>query len=144
MLLLVVQPDLENAQHFRQLQVLRAREQSLDARVDMGAEGGNAFAVRPRDETAPRPRLPRSGRDIVGIEEIRELLVENSIAGKMRDQEEVFEEPGGMRATRKASRQNARGSLGAARGISAPSSRRRRRTADEVAGGMPIPGWRSD
>src|SRR5947209_2685009 len=98
MLLLVMQPDLENAQHFRQLRVLRAREQSLDARVDVDAEGGNAFAVRPRDEAAPRPRLPRSGRDVVGIEEIRELPVEDSIAGKMRDQEELLEEPGGVRA----------------------------------------------
>src|SRR5258708_34461358 len=98
MMLAVGQPALDTVQAFGPLMALRGREQSLDGRVNMGAEGGNAFAVRPRDESAPRPRLPRSGRDIVGIEEVRELLVENSIAGKMRDQEEVFEEPGGMRA----------------------------------------------
>src|SRR5262249_7602894 len=96
MLLLVIEPDLENAQHFRQLRVLRALEQSLD--VDVGAEGSNAFAVGPRDESAPRPRVPRSGRDVVGIEEIGELLVKDPIAGKMRDQQELLEEPGGVRA----------------------------------------------
>src|SRR5439155_24853187 len=93
MLLLVMQPDLENPQHFRQLRVLRALEQSLDGRVDMGAEGGNAFAVGPRDESALRPRVARPGRDVVGIEEIRELLVEDPITGKMGDQEELLEEP---------------------------------------------------
>src|SRR5947207_12282086 len=93
MLLLVMQPDLENTQHFRQLRVLRALEQSLDGRVDMGAEGGNAFAVGPRDESALRPRVARPGRDVVGIEAIRELLIEDPIAGKMGDQEELLEEP---------------------------------------------------
>src|SRR5213078_2246195 len=78
MLLLVMQPDLENPQHFRQLRVLRALEQSLDARVDMGAEGGNAFAVGPREEPPPRPRVARPGGDVVGIEEIWELLEEPS------------------------------------------------------------------
>src|SRR5439155_6459365 len=98
MLLLVMQPDLENTQHFRQLRVLRALEQSLDGRVDMGAEGGNAFAVRPREEPPPRPRVARPGGDVIGIEEIRELLVEDPITGKMGDQDELLEEPRRVRA----------------------------------------------
>src|SRR4029453_12932649 len=63
----------------------------------MGAERRNAFAVRPRDEPAPRPRVTRSGRDVVRVEEIGELRVENAIAGEMRDQEELLEEPGCVR-----------------------------------------------
>src|SRR5262245_58117567 len=98
MLLLVMQPDLENAQHFRQLRVLRALEQSLDAGVDMSAERGNAFAVGPRDESPLRPRVARPGRDVVGIEEISELPVEDPITGKTRDQEELLEKPGRVRA----------------------------------------------
>jgi hypothetical protein len=64
----------------------------------MSAERGNAFAVGPRDESPSRPRVARAGRDVVGIKEISELLVEDPITGKMRDQEELLEEPGRVRA----------------------------------------------
>src|SRR5262245_20006898 len=64
----------------------------------MGAERRNAFAVRPRDQPAPGARMARSSRDVVRVEEIGELGVANAIAGKMRDQEELLEEPRSVRA----------------------------------------------
>jgi len=43
-------------------------------------------------------RVARPGRDVVGIEEISEPPVEDPITGKMRDQEELLEKPGRVRA----------------------------------------------
>src|SRR5207249_1921096 len=48
--------------------------------------------------TNPDARGARGGRHVVGIEEIRELLVEDPITGKMGDQEELLEEPSRVRA----------------------------------------------
>ena len=64
----------------------------------MRAEGGDLLAVRPRDQPALRPRVARAGRHIIRVEQIGEPLVEDAIAGKVRDQQELLEEPGGMRA----------------------------------------------
>jgi hypothetical protein len=160
MLLLVMEADLEDAHHLGQLRFVGASEQAFYSLVDMGAKRGDLFAIRPRDEPALGPRVARPSRHIVRVEEIGEPLIEDAIAGKMRPQEKLLEEPGRMRAAplsaedhlarrsvsartaRNASRQVIRGSVGVARGIVSvsPSSRRRRRTGDEVAGGMPIPG----
>jgi hypothetical protein len=97
MLLLVVEADLQDAQHLRKLGLVHRRYQSLDGGVDMGAKIGNLGAVRPREEPALRSRVARAGGDVIGIEQIGELRVERPVAGKLRDQQELLEEPGGMR-----------------------------------------------
>ena len=37
---------------------------------------------RPRDQAALRPRMARAGRDVIGVEQEREALVEGAIAGR--------------------------------------------------------------
>ena len=97
-LLLVMQPDLQDAQHLGKLRPLDARQQQpLDSRIDVGAKRRHAFAVRPREEAAPWPRVARASRHIVRIEEIGELRIEDAVAGKMRHEEELLEEPGRVR-----------------------------------------------
>ena len=54
-LLLVVEADLEDAQHLRKAFLVGTRDQPLDRRVDMRAIRGDLGAVRPRDEPALRP-----------------------------------------------------------------------------------------
>ena len=53
-LLLVVQADLEDAQHLGQLRLVRVRHELLDRFVDMRAECGDPRHVRPRDQAALR------------------------------------------------------------------------------------------
>ena len=98
MLLLVMEADLEYAHHLRQRRLLGTGEQPRDPVIDMRAERCDLLAVRPRQEPAPGPRVARSGRHVIRVEEIGELLVEDPIAGEMRDQQELLEKPGGMRA----------------------------------------------
>src|SRR5215831_20558162 len=98
MLLLVVETDLEDAHHLGQLRIAGASEQAFDSRVDMSAKRGDALAVRPRDEPALGPRVAWPSRHIVRVEEIGEALIEDAIAGEMRQQEKLLEEPGRMRA----------------------------------------------
>src|SRR5262244_373650 len=98
MLLLVMEADLEDAHHLGQLRIVDAGEQALYSRVDMGAKRGDALAVRLRDEPALGPRMARPSRHIVRVEEIGEALIEDAIAGEMRQQEKLLEEPGRMRA----------------------------------------------
>ena len=98
MLLLVMKTDLENADHLGPLRFLHDREQPLDRFVDMSPEGGDVFAIRPREQPASRARLAWAGRDIVGVEEISEAFVEHAIARETRRQQELLQEPGRMRA----------------------------------------------
>ena len=98
MLLLVMDADLEDARHLGQLRIVGAGEQAFYSLVDMGAKRGDLFAIRPRDEPALGPRVARPSRHIVRVEEIGEPLIEDAIAGKMRPQEKLLEEPGRMRA----------------------------------------------
>ncbi len=97
MLLLVVQADLQDAQHLRQRRRVGARQQALDRLVDMRPEGGDLRTVRPGQEAAQRARMPGTGGHIVGIEQVAEAGVEDRVARQMRQQQELLEEPGGMR-----------------------------------------------
>ena len=73
-------------------------DEPLDRRIDMRAERGDVLAVRPRDGARAGPRVTRTGGHIIRVEEISEPLVEYAVAGKPRDQQELLEEPGRMRA----------------------------------------------
>src|SRR5712692_7547982 len=142
MLLLVMKPDLENTRHLRQPRLLDGGDEALDRFVDVRPERGDVSAIRSRDEPALGSRVARAGGHVIRVEEIGEPFVEDPIAGKPRHQQELLQEPGAARTARKAARQMTRASFGGACGTVAvsPSSRLRRRTGDEVAGGMPHPG----
>ena len=77
---------------------LAGADQLFDRCVDMSAKCGDLVAVRPRNQTTLRARMPRTGRDIVGVEQIGEAFVEDAIAWEMRRKQELLEEPSGMRA----------------------------------------------
>jgi hypothetical protein len=97
MLLLVIEADLEDAQHLRQARRRGGGDEPLHRFIDVGAERGDLVATRPREQPAPGARVTRSGRHVVRIEKIREAVVERAIAGETREQEKLLEEPGGMR-----------------------------------------------
>ena len=79
MLLLVIEPDLDDRNDLRQRRVVRALDQRLDRAIDMRAIGRDLLRVRPRDQPALGPRVPRARRDVIGIEQIGEALVERAI-----------------------------------------------------------------
>ena len=81
MLLLVMEPDLEDRQDRGQRGVVRVVDQRRNRRVDMRAVGRDFARVRPRDQAALRPRMARAGGDVVGVEQEREALVERPVAG---------------------------------------------------------------
>ena len=96
MLLLVLQPDFDNWPKL--IKIPRGRDQVRHRVIDMRAIGRDLRSIRPRDQTALRPRLPGTGGDIIRIIEEAEALVENPIGLGMRPQQKLFEEPGHMRA----------------------------------------------
>src|SRR5690349_19699616 len=63
----------------------------------MRAVAVDVLRVRPRDQAALRARMPRAGGDVVGIEQKRETVVENLIAGPMRHEQKLLEKPGDVR-----------------------------------------------
>ncbi len=97
-LLLVMQADFDNAEHMRGIRGRHVVDQPLDRRVDMGAISGYVLAVRPGDQSALRPRMARTGGDVVGIEQKRKALVENLVARIVRHQQKLLEKPGDVRA----------------------------------------------
>ena len=97
MLLLVIETDLEDAQHLGELRSAGLVDEPHDRSIDMRAIGRDLAVGRPRHQSALRARMPRPGRDIVGVEQIGELLVEDAVARQMRQQQELLEEPGRMR-----------------------------------------------
>ena len=98
MLLLVVQPDLEHAEDFRKCRRFRFGDQPLDRGVHVGAVGGDFFVGRAGDEAALWARVARAGGDVIRVEQEGEARVENLVAGDLLGEQELLEEPGGMRA----------------------------------------------
>ena len=98
MLLLVMQTDFEDADHLRQISVFGTGEQALDRLVDMAPECGHIVAIGARDQPALRPRVTRAGSDVIRVEEIGEALIEDAIPRKVRNEQELLQEPAGMRA----------------------------------------------
>ena len=84
MLLFMMQPDFHDWKDpfgFR-----RGFDQPRHGGIDMGAIGDCLGNARPRDQAALRPRLPRTGRHIIGVEQEREALVERPIIRRERAQ----------------------------------------------------------
>ena len=97
MLLLVVQADLQDAQHLGEVRLVGTCQQTLHRLVDMVPIGGHLGAVRPGQKAAQRARMTGTGRHVVGIEQVAEGGVEDVIAGKLRHQQKLLEEPSRVR-----------------------------------------------
>src|ERR1700716_2397914 len=65
MLLLVVQSDLEDPIYVGKLGAARRREQMLNRLIDMPAIRRDLLAAGPGQQPAPRPRVARTGGDII-------------------------------------------------------------------------------
>ena len=68
MLLLVIEADLEDAEHLAQPIGVAVHQQLLDGGVDMRTISANLGRAGTGNEPPPRPLVARSGRDIVRIE----------------------------------------------------------------------------
>ena len=97
MLLLVMETDLENPQRLRALVLGNTGDEALNRGIDMSPVVGDRTDRRPAQQPASRPRMPRTRRHIVGIEQIAKVFVEDPIARKVRNKEKLLEEPGRMR-----------------------------------------------
>ena len=97
-LLLVMQADLQNREDARRVRRRHLLDQPLDRRIDMGAIAGDVRAVRPGDQAALRAGVARPGGDVIGVEQERKTLIENLVAGIVRHQQELLEEPGDVGA----------------------------------------------
>ena len=75
-LLLVIEADLDDRDAASAKSVRAISISARDRGVDMSAIGGDFGGARPRDQAALRARLPRPGRDVIGVEQIGEALVE--------------------------------------------------------------------
>ena len=98
MLLLMMEADLEHARKLGKGALGHHADQLLHCRIDMRAIVGDALRIRARDQTALRPRVTRAGGDIIGIEQKREVIIEGHVIRHMRLQQELLEEPCGVRA----------------------------------------------
>ena len=72
-LLLVMEPDLQDAQHLGELAPARRLASNRSTAASTCArKAATSLAVGPRDQSALRPRVARAGRDVVGVEQIGE------------------------------------------------------------------------
>ena len=78
--------------------LLRGFDQLRHRGIDMRAISGRLGDARPRDQAALRPRVPRTGRHVIGVEQIGEALIERAIGRRKRPQQKLLEEPRDMRA----------------------------------------------
>ena len=97
-LLLVMQPDLDDRNDLLQRRRIRALQQPRHRGIDVGTIGRDLLDGRARDQAALRTGVPRAGRHIIGVEQEAEPRVEFAIVGVVRLQQERLEEPGGVGA----------------------------------------------
>ena len=98
MLLLVIEPDLEDAGDLGPHLGVGLLDQRPDCGIDMRAILGDLGGVRARDQAALGPRVARSGGDVVGIEQEGEAFVVDLVVRHVRLQQKGLEEPGRVRA----------------------------------------------
>ena len=98
MLLLVVQADLQNARDLGPRRAARLGDQRFSRRIDMRAVLRDLDGIRPRDQPTLRPRMARTGGDVIRVEQEREALVVNRVARHVRLNQKRLEEPGRVRA----------------------------------------------
>src|SRR5690242_19017220 len=92
MLLLMVQPNLDNRRKLGQ--VGRRLDQSRDRVIDMATISGHFIGAWTREHAALRTGVARTGRNVIGIEQVSEAFVEGAIALAIWPQQKLFEKPG--------------------------------------------------
>ena len=96
MLLLVIETDFDNGGDF--FKIFRGSDQRVHRVVNVRSIFGDLGNSGPSNETALRTKLPRTGGDVIGIEEITESVVEHLIGLRKRAQQKLLEEPGHVRS----------------------------------------------
>jgi hypothetical protein len=96
MLLFVVEANLENSKDLGGIGVTDFFNQTRHSGVDMGTILRDLLAVWPGDQAPLRARVTGTRRDVVGIEQERKPLIEDSIARIVRHQQKLLEEPRDM------------------------------------------------
>ncbi len=97
MLLLVVQPDLDQRRDGPKLVFASLAEEFCDRRIDISTIGANLIGARPGDVAAVIPGMARTGADVIGIEQEREIGVEGLVVRAVFTQQKLLPEPGGVR-----------------------------------------------
>ena len=95
-LLFVRDPELDDRKRAIERLGARLGEELRDARVDRSSVRADLGRRRPRDETAVRARVARSGRLVIRIEEERVARIDR--VESRRREDERLEEPGGVGA----------------------------------------------
>src|SRR5215210_3939087 len=88
MLLLVMQADFDKGEQLVQFALIDGFDQIFHCPVDVRTIGGDFLNAWARDKPALRPIIPRTGSDVIGIEQKRETLVQRPIASRMGQQQE--------------------------------------------------------
>ena len=97
MLLLVVQPDLDQWRQSAELVFASLAEEFDDRGIDMAAIGADLVGAGPGDVAAMIAGMAGAGADVIGIEQEGEVGVEGPVAGGVLAEQELLPEPGGMR-----------------------------------------------
>jgi hypothetical protein len=98
MLLLMVQSDFHQRCDRRQGLFARLMKEFHDRRVDVPAIGGDFICAGTGEVAALVTGVPRSGADILGIEQKRIIWMKWLVALAVFAEQELLEEPGGMGA----------------------------------------------
>ena len=97
MLLLVVEADFDQWRDRLQGVLAGLMKEFHHRRVDVPAVGGD-FSALGRSDGRAGGGAPRSGADIVGVEQDRRSRGERAVASTVFAEQELLEEPGGMGA----------------------------------------------
>ena len=98
MLLLVVEADFDQRRERRQRVLIGLVEEFHHGGVDMPAIGGDLVGAGAGQMAALVAGVPRSGADVIGIEQEGVVRVKRPVALAVLAEQELLEEPGGMGA----------------------------------------------
>ena len=98
MLLLVIETDFHQRRDRPERILAGLMKEFHDGRVDMAAIGGDFLGAGAGQMAALVAGVPRSGADIVGIEQEGVIGVKRLVALAVFAEQELLEEPGGMGA----------------------------------------------
>src|SRR5580704_13088443 len=98
MLLLVVEADFDQRRDLRQRVFAGLVEEFYDRRIDMAPVGGDLIGPRTGQVAALMASMPRSGADVIGIEQIGIVRVKRLISRTVLAEQELLKEPGGVGA----------------------------------------------
>ena len=96
-LLLVIQPELDQESGCFQRGRRRVAKEGKHGGVHMFAVGVNLGQAGPRQHPAMRPRMARTERFVIGIEQMRVARIERAVTRRMGRKHDRLEKPAGVR-----------------------------------------------